>query len=86
MTPDEIEKHPDPHDIASDLELMATEAAIYEVRKLSKRDQEPDATGNYEVEDCVECGNEIGEGRLKHSIHNTLCVECATAREVRARR
>lgn len=81
MSPDEIEKHPDPHDIASDLEMMSTEAAIYEARKKTKRDQEADAKGRYEIEDCVECGNEIGEGRLRVSIRNTLCVECATAHE-----
>jgi RNA polymerase-binding transcription factor DksA len=83
VTPDEIEKHSDPHDVASDLEMMATEAAIYEARKKSKRDQEPDAKGAYEIEDCIECGNEIGAGRLKFSIRNTLCVECATVHERR---
>lgn len=82
----EAEHHPDPHDVASDLEMQATESAIYEVRKRAKRDQEPNANGEYEVIDCTECGSEIGEGRLKVSLKNHWCIYCATEHERRAKR
>ena len=81
MTPIQGENHADPSDLASDLEMQATQSAIAQVQKQLKRSQEPDGNGEYHILECITCDNEIGEGRLKHSIKNTLCVFCATRLE-----
>lgn len=79
----ELEKYTDPLDIASRNEAIATEDALREQRKLAVPQQQPDARGKYKVTDCVECGEEIGEKRLKVATKNLLCIECATAQERR---
>lgn len=83
MTFRQRERHTDVNDIASDIEHEQVEISLAEHAKRMKRDQEPDATGAYEITECVECGQEIGEGRLKAAIKNTLCIYCATKREKR---
>jgi RNA polymerase-binding transcription factor DksA len=73
----EIDQHyslPDENDRASAIEHAMTDAA-------SKRSQEPDKDGTYSILDCLNCGNEIGDGRLRVSIKNTICLECAHAEE-----
>lgn len=75
------ENMPDPIDRASDLEMMSTEDAIRAVRRLNVQKQKPDAKGNYAEPDCEECGQEIGEGRLKVAQNNHLCIHCATLAE-----
>ena len=77
----ELEKFTDPLDIASRNEAIATEDALREQRKLAVPQQQPDAQGNYKVTECVECGEEIGEKRLKVAIKNLFCIDCATAKE-----
>ncbi len=72
--------------MATDLEMQATQAALHRIQKATKRDQEPDENGVYQIVECVECGADIEEGRLEHAIHNTVCIGCMTAREHRARR
>jgi RNA polymerase-binding transcription factor DksA len=77
----EMEKHADIGDIATDLEMSFTAAAIRAVQQRMKRSQEPDADGVYAILDCLECGAEIGRGRLHVAMKNTICVFCATAAE-----
>ena len=77
----ERERRADVNDLAADVEQEAVEISLAEHAKRMKRDQEPDADGHYLVLDCVDCGSEIGEGRLKAAIKNTLCIYCATRRE-----
>lgn len=83
VTLPEAEKFTDPSDRASDTEDRAREQAVYDARRKSKRTQEPDDQGQYLIVDCVECGEEIGEGRLRVSIKNTLCICCAEVSERR---
>ena len=75
------EKYSDPLDVASRNEMYATNEAIREQRLKCKPQQEPDADGNYLVHECMECGDHIGEQRLKVAIKNLLCVSCATLEE-----
>ena len=77
------EKYSDPLDVASRNESIATEDAVREQRKLAVPQQIPDAAGNFSVTECLECGNEIGEQRLRVAIKNTLCIYCATEQERR---
>ena len=75
------EKYSDPLDVASRNESIATADAVREQRKLAVPQQIPDAAGNFSVTECLECGNEIGEQRLRVAIKNLLCWDCATAQE-----
>ena len=81
MTTLEQEKYSDPLDVASRNESIATEDAVREQRKKARPQQIPDAAGNFAITECVECGDEIGEQRLRVAIKNTLCIYCATEQE-----
>jgi RNA polymerase-binding transcription factor DksA len=76
------EKLSDPLDIASRAEMAENFNALAQVRRNLKRDQEPNANGVYPDTDCSECGSEIGYGRLQAAIQNSLCIHCASAREL----
>ena len=75
------EKYSDPLDVASRNESIATEDAVREQRKLAVPQQFPDEHGHFAVTECLECGEHIGEQRLKVAIKNLLCWDCATAQE-----
>ena len=74
-----------PLDVASRNESIATDDAVREQRKLAVPQQFPDAAGNFTITECVECGEHIGEQRLKVAIKNLLCWDCATAQERKKR-
>lgn len=82
----EADKLTDPSDQASEIEHRSLAIYLHDARKKAKRTQEARADGTYAITDCEDCGDEIGEGRLKVSIKNTICVYCATARERGIRR
>ena len=86
MTVIEAANHPDPSDIASDLEMQATGAAISAAQRRAAQDQKPNADGSYAQTDCDDCGDEIGEARLRIAPRNLWCVYCATRREANTRR
>lgn len=86
MTQREHEHHPDPIDRASDLELATTENAIRVVQARNVQKQNPGADGEYPEPDCIECGNEIGIGRLRVAANNVMCLFCASIAEKRWRR
>ena len=77
------EKYSDPLDVASRNESIATEDAVREQRRKAQPHQLPDESGNFAITECVECGDEIGEQRLRVAIKNTLCIYCATEQERR---
>lgn len=84
----ELEKYTDHLDIAARNEQIATTDSIREARKNATPTQLPKTRvvngvkeEYFEITECDECGNEIGEKRLKVSIKNTLCIHCATAQE-----
>lgn len=81
MTTLEQEKYSDPLDVASRNESIATEDAVREQRKKARPQQIPDAAGNFAITECVECGDEIGEQRLRVAIKNLYCIDCVTAQE-----
>lgn len=68
-------------DRAATLSMETTSNAVAEIQQKCKQTQSPRADGTYEIEDCEDCSNEIGEGRLRAAIKNTLCIHCATRRE-----
>lgn len=76
-----IEKTADETDFATQVEEVSRQAHIDEVRRRMKPEQEPDEHGNYPHPDCVECGNELPQARLK--LGRILCVECQTVKERR---
>lgn len=81
MTHTESVKHPDPHDQASELEMIRTEDAIRQVQKLNEQKQKPGPDGLYPSPFCIECDDEIPLGRLRVAANNILCVICASAAE-----
>jgi RNA polymerase-binding transcription factor DksA len=82
-TEDTMEKITDKSDLATQREQENLDISLREHARAMRRSQEPREDGTYEFEDCEECGLEIGEGRLKFAIKNTLCIHCATAAEKR---
>lgn len=84
--PDEnyrIENHSDPFDVASEVEARARDSAIADVQRKAKPQQVARSDGTFEFEDCEDCGNEIGLGRLMVAARNKLCIHCASALEKR---
>ena len=81
----EQEKYSDPLDVASRNESIATDDAVREQRKLAVPQQFPDKNGHFAVTECLECGEHIGEQRLKVAIKNLFCWDCATAQERKKR-
>lgn len=81
MTHPTHEHHPDPIDRASDLEMANTADAIRAVQLRNEQKQKPLPDGTYAEPDCIECGNEIGIGRLRIASNNVMCIHCATAAE-----
>lgn len=79
----ENEKLPDVLDRASEIEMKTVGLAIQEARKRAIPQQKPDADGNFEIVDCVDCGEDIGYQRLKVAIKNKFCIYCATKQEQR---
>lgn len=75
------EKYIDPLDVASRNESILLETQIKDQRALAKPQQLPRKDGSYEFTDCRECGDPIGEQRLKVAIKNLYCIYCATAQE-----
>lgn len=76
-----MEKHNDVLDTASELEMASRQAAIANAQARNKQAQQPNDQGVYEIQDCIECGDEIGEGRLRAAANNLLCIHCATLKE-----
>lgn len=81
MTLLRAENHSDNLDRASELEEQFRSGRIRETQALVKQKQQPLADGTYEITDCTECGDEIGEGRLKAAPNNLICIHCATLAE-----
>lgn len=79
----ERERLTDVSDRATQVEQETFDAAMGDVRRRLQQDQSPRYDGTYAVEDCDDCGNPIGEGRLRLAPRNLICVHCATAREKR---
>jgi RNA polymerase-binding transcription factor DksA len=82
-TDDTMDKITDPSDLATQREQENLDISLKEHARAMRRSQELREDGTYEIEECLECGNEIGLGRLMHAIKNTLCIHCATAAEKR---
>jgi len=79
------EKYSDPLDVASRNEMYATNESVRVQRLNSIPQQFPDDNGNFLIRECVCCGEDIGEKRLKVAIKNLLCWDCATAQERKKR-
>lgn len=87
-----IERNADPLDTASSIELIQNAERVAEHSRLVKQTQLPVVkvvggveTEVYEITECETCGEEIGEGRLKAAIKNTLCIGCAEVAEKKGR-
>ena len=79
--PEETQKLTDPLDVATDQAMRFNDAAVRDARKLAQQDQMPDSEGNYFQYECDDCGDDIGEERLKVAPRNLLCVFCAAKAE-----
>lgn len=81
MTTSNYENSSDLIDIANDLAMKLTEAAISDSRRKVKQDQSPDLQGIFKVLECIECELDIGLERLKVAPRNFYCVFCAAVLE-----
>lgn len=73
------ERHADPIDEAAALTASLTEGAVEAARRASAPETHPDFDGS----SCVDCGNDIPQGRLV--LGKVRCVECQGAKEHRGR-
>ena len=80
---DENERLTDVLDKASAAELHNTSGLIKDIQGRCRPQQLPLDDGSYAVTECEECGEEIGEQRLRVAIKNLWCVVCATTHEKR---
>lgn len=81
MTTSNYENSSDLIDIANDLAMKLTEAAISDSRRKAKQDQSPDSQGTFKVLECIGCELDIGLERLKVAPRNLYCVFCAAVME-----
>lgn len=82
----EAERLTDDSDRATEQESRTLAIALFEASTRAKRQQEARSDGTYAVIDCVDCGTEIGIGRLNVAIRNRYCVVCAARQEREERR
>lgn len=69
----------DPLAYASHLEERERQAAIAVHRANSKPEQEPNEYGEFEITECVDCGEDIGEFRV--SLGKVRCITCQELKE-----
>lgn len=74
----------DPMEFASELEERERANAIAAHAAKLKPEQVRDAAGNWETEDCIDCGEPIGEARLQ--MGKVRCIECQEQLEDRRKR
>lgn len=82
-TRDPTERLTDVSDIASEQEFRANAEALRQAKLAAKPQQCAGADGLFPFPDCDDCGEEIGEERLRVAIKNRLCIYCANRREGR---
>lgn len=70
------ERVTDESDRATQIEMETTQDAIEHNRRLCLPQQSPREDGTYAVTDCIGCGEEIGEERLRVAIKNLYCIVC----------
>jgi RNA polymerase-binding transcription factor DksA len=75
---------PDPLDVASEQEMLRTAAALADQRAKAAPEQVPNDDGSWPTEDCVDCGEPIGEARLE--LGKVRCILCQEAKESRQKR
>lgn len=75
-----MSKFADVNDQASEQEEADKSNALDRVRMASKPMQLKDANGEWEFEDCQDCGREIGLPRLE-ATGSLFCVHCMQLRE-----
>lgn len=86
MTQNEKENLTDESDRATRTEMEFTQDSIDATRNRARPQQSACADGTFAVTDCEDCGEQIGEARLKVAAMNLLCVHCADFKEKVARR
>jgi len=72
---------PDVLDTASAIEGLERSSAINRISANARPQQMPRADGSFAFPDCIECGLEIGEARLRVAVKNRMCIHCAAAAE-----
>ena len=76
-------KHADPLDLASEQELTSTESYIAQARAKNKPEQIQNPDGTWPETECLDCGEEIPQGRLE--LGKIRCIECQEFLEKRQR-
>ena len=62
---------------------MANQEAVNHYRLLAAPEQTRDTSGNWETEECVDCGEDIGAARL--NLGKIRCISCQTIKEKKER-
>lgn len=75
---------PDVIDSACEQEQMTTAVLVALQRSKLKYEQARDKHGNWPITECVDCGDDIPEGRLE--MGKIRCVHCQEAKEKREAR
>lgn len=78
-----MDKYADPLDKASDLASMYNEQGLAEVQRKNAPEQTQNPDGTWPHTECVDCGDDIPEGRLQ--LGRVRCISCQDIKERRAR-
>lgn len=79
MNIDDAEVFADEIDRAAQISSWATDEAIRRQQSLAKPEQVQLPDGSWPVLECLDCGETIPEGRLKHG--RVRCIDCQTIKE-----
>lgn len=77
------ERMSDVSDLATQREAEFLSDAIKRSQIAIEQKQKPRPDGSYEFEDCDECGQPIGQERLRLAANNLTCVHCQSEIERR---
>lgn len=80
---DDAEHLSDPIDVGSRLAETERNSLLAAQRRKAEPKQVRNPDGSWPTEECVECGEPIGEGRLE--LGYDTCIDCARTAEVKGK-
>lgn len=81
MIPEDAEVFADDIDRAAQVAAWANDEAIKRQQHLSKPEQVQLPDGSWPVLECIDCGDDIPQGRL--NLGRVRCIDCQTTKEKR---
>lgn len=64
----------DPLDVANDVAQLLADTGLHNVRNKNRAEQVQNEDGTWPITECVDCGDDMPEGRLK--LGRIRCISC----------